>query len=513
MQTDWHRYNLKRRVASLPPLSSEIFTEKVLANKADAAATAAKATFEKHCQTCQKAYYSENAFQDHIRSQKHKANLSRKAAAADRQVEETASVVSSTFSLGAPTESTVGHEAPDREDGGLLKVVEGMEQTSLSEIGDALGESASGSRQAATDGAGELPTTQAQSTTPSPSDSTSSESSLKCLFCNYTSPTFPLNISHMLRYHGMFIPEQEYLVNLSGLISHLHRKINEFHACLYCGKVKPTVVGIQTHMRDTGHCMIAFDSEDEMLDIGQFYDFRSTYPDDEGDDADMEDVEEAIQDKSKVSKLGARRAKVSGSADKDEGDVDGEDDGWETDSTLSSVPSEEITSVAIQDFSHRYATLSKHRHHSHTDPRPHHNRDGWHSHAHPTPHAVYCDEIELHLPGKSVGHRGMRVYWRQNLRNHPSPAEREQMLLQDGAADDDDGGDERIETRRERGRQLATRANGGLGMLGVTDMKRREVKKAERRERDKEVKARGRQQWANERQNNFQKHFRDPLLQ
>ena len=43
MQSDWHRYNLKRRVASLPPLTSEIFAEKVLANKASAAATAARA--------------------------------------------------------------------------------------------------------------------------------------------------------------------------------------------------------------------------------------------------------------------------------------------------------------------------------------------------------------------------------------------------------------------------------------------------------------------------------------
>jgi pre-60S factor REI1 len=52
MQTNWHRYNLKRRVASLPPLFSEIFTEKVLANKATAAATAAKASFEKLCTLC-----------------------------------------------------------------------------------------------------------------------------------------------------------------------------------------------------------------------------------------------------------------------------------------------------------------------------------------------------------------------------------------------------------------------------------------------------------------------------
>ena len=72
MQSDWHRYNLKRRVASLPPLTSEIFAEKVLANKASAAATAARASFEKKCDPCDKVFFSEGAFVNHVGSQKHK---------------------------------------------------------------------------------------------------------------------------------------------------------------------------------------------------------------------------------------------------------------------------------------------------------------------------------------------------------------------------------------------------------------------------------------------------------
>src|SRR6201986_223377 len=74
MQNDVHRYNLKRRVASLPPLSSEIFAEKVLATQADAAATAARALFEKVCEVCQKTYYSENAYNNHLGSKRHKIN-------------------------------------------------------------------------------------------------------------------------------------------------------------------------------------------------------------------------------------------------------------------------------------------------------------------------------------------------------------------------------------------------------------------------------------------------------
>ena len=33
-KTDWHRYNLKRKVAELPPVTAENFTERVLAQRA-----------------------------------------------------------------------------------------------------------------------------------------------------------------------------------------------------------------------------------------------------------------------------------------------------------------------------------------------------------------------------------------------------------------------------------------------------------------------------------------------
>lgn len=74
---------------------------------------------------------------------------------------------------------------------------------------------------------------------------------LQCLFCNYRSPTFPLNTLHMNRHHGLFIPEQEYLVDPEGLVSHLHSMISVEHQCLYCGKFVHTTSGIQTHMRDS----------------------------------------------------------------------------------------------------------------------------------------------------------------------------------------------------------------------------------------------------------------------
>ncbi|KAF2210821.1 hypothetical protein CERZMDRAFT_44688, partial [Cercospora zeae-maydis SCOH1-5] len=488
MQSDWHRYNLKRRVASLPPLSSEIFAEKVLANKATAAATAARASFEKRCEPCNKTYFSEGAFVNHLGSQKHRLHVARlNALGGGEDGVDTDSMADSTFTLGdsidtaSTTASTVNGE--ETTDSGLDEVIGGISRTTLT--GDA----------AQSD---EAPRPAPSASAKAEEDDYEHKADLKqCLFCNYVSPTMDLSMNHMSRQHGFFIPERDYLVDLPGLVNYLSETVAVLHQCLLCHKQLHTTSGIQTHMRDRGHCMIAYSTEEEQMDVGEFYDFRSTYSDEESE---------------------TEGEGTSGGNDAGE-DVDMEDDeGWESDSSLSSVPTDEIGSVPV-DRSHMHERLGLHRHHSHTDPRPHKTSDGFHSHAHGGSHAVYHDDYELHLPsGRMAGHRSLRAYYRQNLRNYPSAEERAQQRLiadarHDSDADDEDaemdtdGGDQR------RGRQMVSRANGGLGMAGVSEAKKREIKAVEKRDAKRAQRAQARYQWGNDKRGNMQKHFRDPLLQ
>ena len=507
MQTDWHRYNLKRRVASLPPLSSEIFTEKVLANKATAAATAAKASFEKSCTICQKTYFSENAYNNHLNSSKHRTNAMKAGRGA--QIDDAASVsgsmVSSAFSLGesmAETESTVNGDVEKD----ISEVADGIKNTDLDAEAPVSGDAEDDKSSVAT------------------SAKVPSDPLLDCLFCNYKSPSFALNVNHMGRFHGMFVPEREFLVEPENLVKYLHDKIHVNHECLKCHKIVHTPAGIQTHMRDRGHCMIAFESDAELVEVGQFYDFRSSYP----DAAEFEDMEDAENSDDSAStqggvKLGAKRETVTTTEDNAAMSSNEDDQGWETDSTVSSVPTDEITAVPI-DRTHRLKSLNKSKHHNHADPRPHRAADGFHSHAHGTPHAVYHDDYELHLPsGRTAGHRSLNKYYRQNLRNYPGVAERmenAQRRLTAGSASGEDSDvemdDEEGEGQQRQGRgrqQLVTRANGGMGMMGVSDAKKTEVAIAEKREQKRADRAKNRYQAGNEKRGNFQKHFRDPLLQ
>jgi pre-60S factor REI1 len=490
----------------LPPISSEVFTEKVLQAQASTTAAASKAAYEKACTVCERNYYSENAYQNHLSSAKHRAKV---AAAGKGHIDDASSVMSSTFSLGEPMAASAHEEIDSEAEEEFNEVVEAIKKTNLKNVPPATRRPSRPHHSAGP--IQEADSSEAVSAITANGEEIDKETALKrCLFCNFDSESVSLNAAHMERIHGMFIPERAYLVNLEGLIGSLHEKIHEYHECLYCGKLKPTIFGLQTHMRDKGHCMIPFHTEDEQLEIGEFYDFTGTYSDDE-EESDSQDSASGNQRSGGV-KLGAKRAGKMARKDGDE-DVE-EGDGWETDSSASSLDSADLTAVPLDQREHSYEKLSQHPHHSHSDPRPHRNKDGWHSHAHKHNHAVFYSDYELHLPsGRTAGHRSLNKYYRQNLVNHPSPAERqEQMAIEAAAGSDSDKEeqDERLARRNEieRGRALMSRANGGLGMVGVTAEKRKEVKAAEKRSRKVEQREKRKYEWGVNKQNNSQKHFR-----
>ncbi|UNI18061.1 pre-60S factor rei1 [Purpureocillium takamizusanense] len=504
MKSDWHRYNLKRRVASLPPISSEIFTEKVLQARATSTAEAEKAYFERACAACNKTYYSENAYQNHLLSQKHKQNLS--TAGHRRADDETTSVVSSTFSLGEPTGPSREEFDSDAEDE-FNQVIESLQKATVSGQRPSPVKRPSNPRPVGADADKNGAADDEGSTTTGGAEPAWTANS--CIFCNYNSPSVELNATHMERFHGMFIPEKPYLANLEGLVKHLQRQVAEYHECLSCGKIKTTIFGVQTHMRDKGHCKIPYTSEEEQLRIGDFYDFRSTYSDGEDDE---ESDDEVAEGEAGGAKLGPKRRAKIVNADGEEIGEDEDAEGWETDSSVSSLDSADLTAVPAEGHIHQFERLSKHPHHSRHDPRNRHQVDGWHSRAHKHTHAVFYDDYELHLPsGKSVGHRSLNKYYRQNLNNYPTPEERaERLAIEQAAGSGDEQEDgrsnaDRTVAVRGRGREVAPR--GTLGMVGVSDEKKREARKIQQRGRDAQKQRTKAEEWSYGKRANNQKTY------
>lgn len=477
-----------------------MFNEKVLQARATQEAAAEKAYFERTCDACERTYLSENAYENHISSQKHKQRV----AAMIRRggVPDDASVMSSTFSLGEPNvaDKDAGLDSEVEEE--FTHVVEGLKQANLEEKDD--GRPSPVKRPShprpstqgepdQTDGATDADSgRESGAATPVASVKPEIEWTVKsCIFCNYTSPTPELNAHHMERFHGMFIPEKSYLVDLEGLLRHLLERVHEDNQCLYCFRTKANAFAVQTHMRDKGHCKIPFDTEEEQLDIGDFYDFRSTYS-----DGDVSDQEQDGQQNG-GAKLGGRRV-ASKLRDQDGEEVEeGGEDGWETDSSASSLDSADLSAMRAERHDHQYERLGKHPHHTNRDPRAHHQADGWHSHAHRHTHAVFYDEYEMQLPsGKAVGHRSLNRYYRQNLHSYPTAEERAQRLAieaagrsDDGEATETEGGDRRV-ARTDRGdarNRGAVIRRDAAGMLGATARQRHEVEVADKKSRTRRI--------------------------
>ncbi|CAN8098523.1 unnamed protein product [Discula destructiva] len=525
MRSDWHRYNLKRRVASLPPIASEVFTEKVLQARASSSIEAERTSFQKDCAVCHRTYYSENSYQNHIGSQKHKV----KEAAHQRGPQngapiipdDASSMISSTFSLGEPVASNKSDLDSDAEEE-FSHIVEGMKSTAIQErpspVPRPSNPQAAGADQEdhqMAEGSSAQPSASITPTLSKPAEEQASVSVNACLFCRTESSDLATSVAHMERTHGMFIPEKQYLVDLEGLIKSLQQRVFEYNECLYCSKMKANADAVQTHMRDTGHCKIPYTTEDEQVEIGEFYDFRSTYSDDEYDSDDESETNGG-------ARLGGKRATTTTNED-GETIEDGDDAGWETDSSASSLDSADLTAVPAENHYHQYERLDKHPHHSTHDPRPHRQRDGFHSHSHKPTRAVFYDEFELHLPsGKSVGHRQHNKYFRQTLRDRDSPAERirqQQLAIENGGDAMDIDGEEgssgqlmgpRGRMMRDQKTQVFARGEGG--MLGVSGPKKTEVQKAVTRGRKMENAAQRRHEWEVGKKANNQKYFHYSIL-
>lgn len=97
-----------------------------------------------------------------------------------------------------------------------------------------------------------------------------------CLFCNQSNKEIDVNLEHMSKAHGFFLPDIEYLKDREGLVKYLSHKIQNEKLCLYCngrGKEWHSSAAARAHMLDRGHCKMAYDETEDPEQLLEFYDF------------------------------------------------------------------------------------------------------------------------------------------------------------------------------------------------------------------------------------------------
>lgn len=239
MKSDWHRYNLKRRVAQLPTIGLETFLEKVRTAQIDVNLYTVRRSPDE----------DENGFAVHRRKpaikqrQLTKKDLKRMA----RQTQNTTTSSRSTsparlevseFSLGESVHSLATEALEEFED----------ETDSLSESLDM-----------------ELDD---ESTDTEEYDVVAERA---CIFCNNKFDEFHDVIQHMQQNHGFYIPDQD-RCHLEELVAFMWHVIEHYHECLVCGFLGKSIESVQDHVISKGHCRMPFEREEDKQLFAPFYD-------------------------------------------------------------------------------------------------------------------------------------------------------------------------------------------------------------------------------------------------
>ncbi|EIN11378.1 hypothetical protein PUNSTDRAFT_111550 [Punctularia strigosozonata HHB-11173 SS5] len=446
-RSDHHRYNMKRRVASLPPVSAAVFNQKVLERRQETSImSSAKGS---HCDVCNKTYTTENSYRSHIASKKHRENELKAAAKAREPAPEVAPVpipsVTEPEAAAQPAASTSTSPpsaSSAKESGTLLVDADADEE----QVNQTIDEKIAAAR--------------------------SRLSPAHCLFCPQISSSLETNLEHMSSKHSFFVPDAEYLVDLPGLLTYLGEKIAVGNVCIYCnekGREFRTLTAVRKHMLDKGHCKIAYDTEDDRLEVSDFYDFTSSYP------------------TPKPKKAKAKKVKQAKASD---GESE-EDEEWED---ASDADSDEVDEVVEESASEDSDEES-----SEEDSDLDENQ------------VTYGDtNYELVLPsGARIGHRSMRRYYAQSFPGSPR-----------GSKPEDPNSGAALVRRllAEKNSALVPR-RGGFGAFGAgTDVVKArnagEARNAGRHMREfRDIKRRQDFKTKVGFIHNNQKHFRDPLLQ
>ncbi|NWX90993.1 ZN622 protein, partial [Nothoprocta pentlandii] len=339
-KSDWHRYNLKRKVADMPPVTAENFQERVLAQRA--VAEEQNKITATYCTVCSKRFSTFNAYENHLKSKKH-LELEKKAVQAvskkvkilnEKNLEKglapegvnkdamntaiqqairaqpssspkklpllPSDASSSPVSMESPSlsQSRERPEKPPRlqwfeqQAKKLAKqqAEEEEEEEDMEEGWEDIDSDEDNGSEEEMESVGEEEEEAQEQAAAGSCPAAGAIPVTDCLFCPHHSRSLMKNVAHMTKTHSFFIPDIEYLVDLRGLIKYLGEKVGVGKICLWCnekGKSFYSTEAVQAHMNDKSHCKL-FTDGDAALEFADFYDFRSSYPDHkEGEDVEV----------------------------------------------------------------------------------------------------------------------------------------------------------------------------------------------------------------------------------
>eukprot|EP00771_Trimastix_marina_P000453 gnl/Trimastix_PCT/1473.p1 GENE.gnl/Trimastix_PCT/1473~~gnl/Trimastix_PCT/1473.p1 ORF type:complete len:431 (-),score=86.96 gnl/Trimastix_PCT/1473:142-1395(-) len=285
--SELHKHNLKRKIANMAPLTQEDFERQTEDLKVK---HNSKGKAKSECPVCRKTFSSLKALAQHCRTPKHRQrahtlgvapNLGLDLPGFERETPPPSMpATEETVTLTTKESIRPAIAVPNTTCVCASDLIKGQQplNTMATELRASL----------------PRPEENEESEDESESESESEEEEDKqsgpvnlrqCLFCSHIGGSLHKNLKHMTRVHSFRIDDLEFLDDLEGLIEYLSHKINDGHMCLGCGKAFNDAAAARHHMIDVCHCYTTYTPEE----FGDYYDFSSTYPDEEEEEEDEDE--------------------------------------------------------------------------------------------------------------------------------------------------------------------------------------------------------------------------------
>uniref|UniRef100_A0A5B7AMD1 C2H2-type domain-containing protein n=1 Tax=Davidia involucrata TaxID=16924 RepID=A0A5B7AMD1_DAVIN len=268
-KSEWHRYNLKRKVAGVPGVTEALFLARQSA-LAEEKNKLSETPMLYSCGLCDKGYRNSKSHAQHLKSRSHIMRASQGTGHSDKG-----------SAILKPLPCRVVNK-PQRREQDNEESEESDEWEEVDPEEDLVGE--------ATDSLTHLNVNEVASNDDMDGGDDEYENELdpsSCFMCDLEHDTIESCMVHMHKQHGFFIPDVEYLKDPTGLITYLGLKVKRDFMCLYCNdRCHPfsSLEAVRKHMVAKTHCKVHYGDggDEEEAELEVFYDYSSSYVDSYG---------------------------------------------------------------------------------------------------------------------------------------------------------------------------------------------------------------------------------------
>lgn len=269
-KSEWHRYNLKRKIAGVPGVTEALFLARQSA-LADEKNKLNETPMLYSCGLCGKGYRSSKAHAQHLNSKSH---IIRASQGQSPQNAENAIIKPLTRRVPVRPAPRKDVDAEESEESDWEEV--DPEDDMIDEAADSLTSMKMNEQSANSDDIEEDEEDDFEELDPT-----------CCFMCDLQNSTIESCMVHMHKKHGFFIPDIEYLKDPKGLLTYLGLKVKRDFLCLYCNeRCHPfsSLEAVRKHMEAKSHCKVRYGEggDDEEVELEEFYDYSSSYMDEDG---------------------------------------------------------------------------------------------------------------------------------------------------------------------------------------------------------------------------------------